>query len=98
MSKPVRPTIDHSLLSPSGRASKRAREAALEREADILFPPGYWTGEKTTEVISQANTDRLLRAAHNLRGLAARGMSPGKYLKAAEKLEEEANSIGRERA
>ena len=96
MRKTFRPTIDHSLLSPSGRVSKRAREAALKREAWMLFPPGYWTvPEKTTEGIAKVNIDRLLRAAHNLRGLAARGMSPRKHLKAAEKLEAEADLIGR---
>jgi hypothetical protein len=96
MRKPVRPTIDHSLLSPSGRVSKRAREAALKREAWNLFPPGYWDSpEKTAEEIAQENIDRLLRAAHNLRGLAARGMSPKKHLKAAEEMEAEADLVRR---
>ena len=96
MKKTFRPTIDHTILSPSGRVSRRAREAALKREADILFPPGYWAApEKTTEEISQENIDRLLRAAHNLRNLAARGMSPRKHLKAAEEMEAEADRIGR---
>jgi len=96
MRKPFRPTIDHSLLSPSGRISRRAREAALNRAAWMLFPPGYWdTREKTTEEIAQENIDRLLRAAHNLRDLAARGMSPKKYLRAAEEMEAEADRIGR---
>jgi hypothetical protein len=67
----------------------------MKREAEILFPPGYWTGEKTTEGIAQENIDRLLRAAHNLRELAARGMSPRKHLKAAEKMEAEADLIRR---
>lgn len=31
------PSIDHSLLSPSGHISKRARKAALAREHDRLF-------------------------------------------------------------
>jgi hypothetical protein len=95
MRKPFRPTIDHSVLSPSGRVSKRAREAALKREAGILFPPGYWTGEKTTEEIAQAKIEGLLRSAHNFRELAARGMAPRKFLKAAEELEGEADLIRR---
>jgi hypothetical protein len=96
MRKTFRPIIDHSVLSPSGRVSKRAREATLKREAEILFPPGYWAApEKTTEEIAQENIDRLLRAARNLRNLAARGMSPKKHLEAAEKLEAEADLIGR---
>ena len=96
MRKLARPSIDHSVLSPSGRVSKRTRKAALKREAGKLFPPGYWTApEKTTEEISQENIDRLLRTARNLRDLAARGMSPRKYLKMAEEMEAEADRIGR---
>ena len=98
MRKTIRPTIDHSLLSPSGRVSRRAREATLNREAWMLFPPGYWTApEKTADEIAQENIDRLLRAAQNLRDLAARGMSPRKHLKAAEEMEAEADRIGRRR-
>lgn len=37
-----RPSIDHGLLSPNGRMSKRARDAAMKREAARLFPPGFW--------------------------------------------------------
>ena len=36
------PSIDHSLLSPSGRMSKRARRAAMDRETKRLFPDGFW--------------------------------------------------------
>lgn len=36
----MRPTIDDSLLSPSGRMSKRAREAAMKREAKRIIQPG----------------------------------------------------------
>lgn len=36
------PSIDHSLLSPSGKMSKRARRAAMDREREKLFPPGFW--------------------------------------------------------
>lgn len=32
------PSIDHGLLSPSGRTSKRARKAAMEREQERLWP------------------------------------------------------------
>ena len=95
MRKTSRPPIDHALLSPSARVSKRARKAAMKREAGKLFPPGYWAGEKTTEGIAQENIDRMLRAAHNLRELAARGMSPRKHLKAAEEMEAEADLIRR---
>lgn len=37
----MRPTIDHSLLSPSGRMSKRARKAAIKRETARLFSEPY---------------------------------------------------------
>ena len=46
---------------------------------------------------AQENIDRLLRAAHNLRGLAARGMAPRKHLKAAEEMEAEANLVAKGR-
>jgi len=78
------PSIDHSLLSPSGKMSKRARKAALEREAIKLFdginlnPPIPQPSEKT----------RLLRQAALLRDLAARGMKPRAYNKEAQRLED----------
>ncbi len=37
------PSIDHTVLSPSGRVSKAARKAALKSEAARLFPPGFWS-------------------------------------------------------
>lgn len=33
--------LDHSLLSPSGRLSKRSKKAATERLASQLFGPEY---------------------------------------------------------
>ena len=48
------PSIDHSLLSPSGRVSKRARKAALKREQARLFPPGYW------EAIKEENKKEMM--------------------------------------
>lgn len=78
-----------ALSSPSGRMSKRARKQATERLSKALF------GEHCTrdDITGTAATDRreqLLRSAQNLRDLAARGMSPRKFINAAEKLEEEA--------
>lgn len=84
------PTIDHSLLSPSGEMSKRAREAALERERTKLFPPGTFD---RPEPSTQEQREQKLRAAQNLRDLAARGMSPRKHIRAAERLEQEAETI-----
>lgn len=86
------PSIDHSLLSPSGRCSKRARAAAEKREAARLFPPGYWdTPAPTAEAKQQA--ERLRRTAQTLRDLAARGMKRRKYTAEASKLEAEANQL-----
>jgi len=63
---PIRPTIDHGLLSPNGRMSKRAREAALKREATRLFPPGYWDKPVPTErEKKELEIWSLLHAAEN---------------------------------
>ena len=88
------PAIDHSLLSPSGKMSKRGRAAALAREAARLFPPGYWDEpEPTAEAIRQADILRLRRHAATLRELAQRGMSVRKHTRAAEALEREAAAL-----
>lgn len=85
------PSIDHSILSPSGRCSKRAREAALKREAARLFPKGYFNEPpKSDRQIAQDRAATLRRSAENLRSLAARGMTPRKFIREAEKLEAEA--------
>jgi hypothetical protein len=69
----TRPHIDHSLLSPNGRISKRARQAELDR---------VFGGENriTTADLRAAalaarqptQAERLLRQPANLRELAAR--------------------------
>ena len=88
------PAIDHSLLSPSGRMSKRAREAALRREAARLFPLGTFSRpEPTAAEQAQVKAQMLLRSAANLRDLAARGMSVRKFIKQAERLEAEAAAL-----
>lgn len=88
------PSIDHSILSPSGRVSKKARQAAMAREAARLFPPGYWDRPEPTEQEQRsADRERLLRSAANLRDLAARGMSSRKFNKAAEQMEIEAEAL-----
>lgn len=89
-----RPTVDHSVLSPSGRTSKRAREAAIKRTAEKLFPPGYWEGLKPGEQDKRlAEAKRLRLAAANLRGLAERGMSPKKFAREAARMESEADEL-----
>ena len=79
----TRPSIDHSLLSPSGRMSKRARQAAMKRECARLFPPGYWEREP----VKLDECARDLNQALRLRELAMRGMNTRKYLTEAERLE-----------
>ncbi len=85
------PSIDHSLLSPSGRVSKRARKAAMDCETARLFPPGYWDAPVKSETERCADDVKRLRlSAQNLRELAARGMHTRKYTKEAARLEAEA--------
>lgn len=88
------PSVDHSLLSPSGRVSKAARKAADARETARLFPPGYWdepARDEATTAREKAAT--LRRAAANLRDLAARGMSARRFTREAEKLEAQAAAL-----
>lgn len=92
MNDKTRPSIDHTILSPSGRCSKRARDAAMKRMKDLLFPEGL------LQSLSQPMVDRakekkregLLRRAAELRELADRGMNARKFRKEASKLEEQA--------
>lgn len=85
------PSIDHTILSPSGRCSKRARKAALERERQRLFPPGLdLKGGPTPQ---PSKKERLLRHAARLRGLAERGMCRRKYRKLAAEAEAEAAKL-----
>lgn len=78
----MHPGIDHGILSPSGRVSKRAREAALKREMARLFE-----GVDTSPVAQPSERERLLQKARELRELAARGMKPRAYAKEAARLE-----------
>lgn len=93
----MHPSIDHTGLSPSGRVSKRARKAWLEREAARLFPPGYFA---EIEREHQARLDaehpaRLRHRAADLRALAARGMQTRALTKEAARLEAEADRLDR---
>lgn len=86
------PGVDHTLLSPSGRVSKRARKAADERTRRELFGPGSGF-EGWGEIKQPSDRERLLTQATRLRELAARGMSPRKYTREAERLEDEAAKV-----
>lgn len=84
------PAIDHSLLSPSGRMSKRARSAAMAREAARLFDGVDLTPKQPKQ---PEPWERLRRQASELRALAARGMSPRKFPKMADAMEAEADRL-----
>ena len=88
-----RPSIDHGLLSPSGKMSKRARAAALERERKKLFPPGFWDVKVSPEEALAKKIAGIRRSAKNMRELAARGMSPRKFTCQAERMEKEADML-----
>ena len=84
------PTIDHSILSPSGRVSKRAEAAAKERTRRELF------GEKGLErptVPQPTEAESLRRRAAELRSLAERGMKPKAYARKAAELEARADEL-----
>lgn len=74
--------IDHSILSPSGRVSDRAREAALERNRRALFGDGL----PFPSCRQPSERERLLRQAAELETLADRGMSPVKHRREAVRL------------
>ena len=84
----MRQAIDHGILSPSGNVSKRAERAAKERMRQELFGDGL----EYPSCPQESKRDSLLRRAKELRELAARGMSPRKYAREAERLEQEAEN------
>ena len=84
------PAIDHSLLSPSGRMSKRARAAAIKREGERLFKG---VGNLKGSTPQPSKREQLLRQAARLHELAARGMKPRAYLKEAMKCEAQAKAL-----
>ena len=81
------PTVDHSILSPSGRISKAARKRALARETARLFAEwgGHMPGPRGPKQPSEK--EKVLNQARRLRELAGRGMSRRKYAKEADRLE-----------
>ena len=94
MSKGNWPSIDHSLLSPSGKMSKTARKRANERETKRLFPDGFWDKPEKSEKEKNAEKIKSLRRnARFLRDLATRGMCVRKYPKEANRLEKEAAKL-----
>ena len=90
----MRPSIDHTLLSPSGHVSKRARAAAIKREAARLFPPGFWDEPERTDEEKRADeVVSLKRHAATLRDLAACGMNTRRYNSEADKIDARVNEL-----
>lgn len=96
--------LDHTLLSPSGRCSKRARAAAdrrmgeaLQRHADrydLEHASELEDSRVAEEAEARAAYLRALRgSAMELRTLADRGMRPRYHRKHAAKLEAEASAL-----
>lgn len=81
-----------AISSPSGRVSKRARKAAIERLRVSLFGDGLTHAPPPTPTIEQERA-RLMVQAKQLRDLAARGMKPRAYIKQAAALEARAVAL-----
>lgn len=81
------PSIDHSLLSPSGHMSARARKAAMRREVEQLFAGMVLTPAPPRQPDKR---ERLLREAAQCRDLASRGFRPRAGIKQAEWCEQQA--------
>lgn len=82
--------LDHSLLSPCGKMSKRALDAAKKRaELDIFGPEGaaaFFEGIRI-KTAQPADKEYLLRKAAEFRDLASRGIGPRKHMREAVRLE-----------
>lgn len=79
-----------ALSSPSGRMSKRSRLAADRRLSLALFGPEGLQGPIVTQ---PSEREYLLRKAGEFRDFAARGLSPRKYNREADKLEAQAREL-----
>lgn len=79
--------IDHGILSPSGRVSKRSRKLAQARVVRQLWPNGCTREDIQGTAPQNDEKESLLRYARTLRDLASKGMHPRKYAKEAARLE-----------
>lgn len=79
-----------ALSSPSGRMSKRAREAANRRWLERY---GVKPHTPTEEEIDRGKITSLLSMADFLRKLASRGVGPRKHVKEAARCEAEAKHL-----
>jgi hypothetical protein len=77
--------------------SRRAREDALKREGERLFPGNeYGPGLKGKVSEEEKRISKIASLRHHaatLRDLADRGMSPRKYRKEADKIEMQADEM-----
>lgn len=79
------PRIDHSLLSPSGRMSKRARAAAMERERVKLFgEQGLQSRAIQNKPSSADRIIQLTAEAKRCRDFVANGYRTRAFTKQAE--------------
>jgi len=88
-----------ALSSPSGRMSRRAREAAQRRLAADLFGPNgeVWRrAEPSAQQVRAARIDSLRRHAARLLELADRGMAEPKYRREAAKATAQADALAAE--
>jgi hypothetical protein len=79
-----------ALSSPSGKMSKRAREAANKRLNEKLFGP---QGLPAPSARQPSEVQSLRQKAAELKGLADRGMKPRAYAKEAAKLNAKADAL-----
>lgn len=79
-----------AVSSPSGKISKRAREAAAKRLSHDLFGPN---GLERPKCRQPTEKERLLHRAAYLRDMAARGMSVRAFTKEADMLEAKASKL-----
>jgi len=93
MTKKQWPSIDHSILSPSGRVSKRSRKAAMDRATAILFEP--WGGHMPAPngPVQPTEAEALRQQARQLLELADRGMHTRSYRQHAAKLLAQAKEL-----
>lgn len=78
------PSINHSLLSPSGKVSKKHEKKAKEDVRKMLFGDN---GLQIPLPDQPSEAQALLNQAKELRELAKRGMKPKAYIKKAKELE-----------
>lgn len=88
------PGVDHSLISPNGRMSKRSKVLAQERTRRALFGDGL----AFPSCPQPSDKEYYLRKAAEFRDLAARGVQSRRHLREAERMEALAKECDNDRA